>query len=102
MNILIGRTSNKNTIADKFIIDDNDVNDPDVISNSFCKYFTEIGKQLADKIPKGTNTFTEYMVTFPNANSLYLVSTSSHEVLQIINSLKSKNLLAIMVLAHVC
>ena len=53
VNILIGRTRNTNTIADKFIIDDNDVTDPDVISTSFCKYFTEIGKQLADKIPNG-------------------------------------------------
>ena len=42
MNILTGRMRNKSTIADTFIIDDNDVNDPDVITNSFCKYFTEI------------------------------------------------------------
>ena len=91
VNILIGRTGNKSTIADKFIIDDNDVNDPDVISNSFCKYFTEIGKQLADKIPKGTKSFKEYMITNPNANPSYLVPTSFHEVLQIINSLKSNN-----------
>jgi len=54
------------------------------------KYFTEIGKQSADKIPKGTKSFKEYMITNPNANSLYLVLTSSDEVLQIINSLKSQ------------
>ncbi|KAK2148043.1 hypothetical protein LSH36_519g03039, partial [Paralvinella palmiformis] len=90
VNNLIERTRNKNTIADKFIIDDNDINDPDVITNSFCKYITEIGKQLADKIPKGTKSFKEYIITNPNANSLYLVPTSSDEVLQMINSLTSK------------
>jgi len=90
VNSLIGRTKNKSTIADKFIIDDNDENDPDVITNSLCKYFTEIGKKLADKIPKATKSFKEYMITNPNANSLYLVPTSSDEVLQIKNSLKSK------------
>ena len=49
---------------------------------------------LADKIPKGTKSFKEYIITNPNANSLYLVPTSSDEVLQIINSLKSKRITA--------
>ena len=38
----------------------------------------------------GTKSFKGYMITNPNANSLYLVPTSSDEVLQIINLLKSK------------
>jgi len=49
---------------------------------------------LADKIPKGTKSFKEYIITNPNVNSLYLVPTSSDEVLQIINSLKSKRITA--------
>ena len=51
----------------------------------------------------GTKSFKGYMITNPNANTLYLVPTSSDEVLQIINSLKGrKKVLAKMVLAHVC
>ena len=101
VNILIGRTRNKSTIADKFSIDGNDVNDPDIISNGFCKYFTEICKQLADKIPRGTKSFNEYMITNPNANSFYLVLTSRDKVLQIIKSLRKKKVLGMMVLAHI-
>ena len=101
VNIPIGRTRNKSTIADKFSIDGNDVNDPDIISNGFCKYFTEICKQLADKIPRGTKSFNEYMITNPNANSFYLVLTSRDKVLQIIKSLRKKKVLGMMVLAHI-
>ena len=57
VNILTGRRRNKSTIADKFIIDGNDIDNPDIISSGFCKYFIEIGRQLADKIPKGTKSF---------------------------------------------
>ena len=41
MNIIIGRTRNKSEMADTFIIDDND---PDILSNGFYIYFTEIPK----------------------------------------------------------
>ena len=88
-NILTGRGTNKSTKADQFITDGNDINNPVIISSGFCKYFTEIGRQFADKIPKGTKSLKTYMITNPNATSLYLVPTSPDEVLQLINSLKS-------------
>ena len=49
-----GKTSDKTSFTE-MNIDGSTVTDPVIISNTFCKYFTKIGKQYADQIPVATN-----------------------------------------------
>ena len=50
-NSLSGRTHNKSGISDTFEINDTLTNYANKISNEFSNYFTNIGKDYADKIP---------------------------------------------------
>ena len=60
------------------------------IANSLNKHFTNLGKNLAEKIvPKQNLTFKTYL-TNPVANSLYLRPTDSDEIVKEINQLKTK------------
>jgi hypothetical protein len=93
----LGQLEIQSAIADQCITEGYDVND--ITSNGFYKYFTEIGKQLADKIPTETKSFNDYMITNPNANSLYVLPLSPDKVLQITKDLKK--VLAIMVLENI-
>ena len=61
MNSLTGRDSNKCSISDKFKINNNMVSDKVVIANKFCDYFTNVGKNFADAIPKSNKSFKSYL-----------------------------------------
>ncbi len=47
LNTLIGRTNNKTSISNIFKIDNIVINDPQKISDEFCKFFTNIGMKFA-------------------------------------------------------
>ena len=67
------------------------------IANTLNKHFTNIGKNLAEKIvPQQNLTFKTYL-TDPIANSLYLRPTDFDEILKEINRLKTKATLDIRV-----
>ena len=51
LNTIINRTNDKSNIADNFIIENTTTDDPQIIADGFCKYFTNIGTQLAGDIP---------------------------------------------------
>ena len=87
----------------KLIVNNVEITKDKDIANTLTKHFTNIGKNLAEKIvPKQNLTFKTYL-TDPIANSLYLRPTDSDEILKEINRLKTKATLDIRVslLKHV-
>ncbi len=60
--------------------------DDEKISNNFNQYFTNIGKNMADKIPQIANTIHSPRVS----NSIMFSETSSCEIEEIISKLNSK------------
>ena len=90
MNNLIGRSRDKSGIADIFTINGKDETDHNIISNEFCNYFTDVGRNLANKIPKSNNTYHYYMPQNSNHNSIYFTPTNTEEISDIINVLKNK------------
>jgi len=90
INKLTGRIKKKTSIAETFNIDGQLINNSQRISNGFCKYFTNVGQKLADKIPKSQKSSVEYMSSTPNPNSMYFYPTDQNEIDQIIKSMKNK------------
>ena len=90
MNSVIGRARDKTSISDTFIINDKRENSEKIISNSFCDYFTNIGKSFADKIPPAQHSYKWYMKSKRNLRSMYMIPTESDEISKIIKSLKTK------------
>jgi hypothetical protein len=90
INSLIGRTKDKTGISDTFKINNKQISDPQTISNEFCNFFTNIGKQYANDIPPSKFTFDQFMRNKSQQN-MFLAPTDPYEVSKLIESLKSKN-----------
>ena len=74
--------NDKSNICYTFNIENTDVTDPNEIANSFCDYFTKIGKQLSDNIPTPKFKFNEYMKQNPLniTNSIFFSPTDTQEI----------------------
>ena len=57
MNSVIGRTRNKSSIPDTFMINNKIESNKQIIAHSFCQYFTNVGKQFADAITPSKHSF---------------------------------------------
>ena len=64
-------------------------NDKQLISNSFCDYFTNLGQKCASKIKTATTPFSNFLKG-NHSNSLFLNPTTPEDIVAIICSLKSK------------
>ena len=51
------------------------VNDETVIANDFCSYFTNIGRQYAEAIPRSMKSPESYLGNSPNLNTMYFTPT---------------------------
>ena len=89
INSLIGKQHDKSNIIQSFKINNTLQTDPDIISNSFCKYFTNVGPNLANKIPNSDYDATHF-VTKKITQNMFMVPTDPNEVSQIINQLNNK------------
>ena len=92
MKTIISKNNDKSNICYTFNIENTDVTDPSKIANSFCDYFTKIGKQLSDNIPTPKFKFNEYMKQYPLniTNSIFFSPTDTQEITKLITSLKAK------------
>lgn len=64
------------------------ISDPLEIANNFCEHFTNIGPNLASRIPNSTRSFQSYLHgNF--SNSLFLHPSTEHEILEICSSFRS-------------
>jgi len=89
LNTLIGKTNDKTSLSDTFLIDNIPTTDPSLISNGFCDYFTNVGKKLANKIPSSSKSYQDYL-NINNPNSMFFTPTDESEIEKVVNSLKSK------------
>ena len=88
INDITGKNNKDNSSV--FYNNNQELTNPDDISNSFNTYFTNIGPNLASKIKTGnTNTkFTDFLS--PNFNrSLFLTPTDEEEIFKIVRCLKT-------------
>ena len=60
------------------------------IANGFCKYFSEVSKTFAEKIPLAKHSFDQYLGQDKHGRSLFLSPTDPQEINTILVSLKPK------------
>ena len=90
LNSLIGRANDKTYLSESFAINDNRVSDEQTIANGFAKYFSSIGQEFAEAIPKSNHTSEYYMKTAPNKHSIFLAPTDPSEINKILGLCKNK------------
>ena len=62
------------------------------IASEFGKYFSSIGKTLANQIPTSNHNINTYINNIiPNPNTIYIQPTTKQEVERLIDGLKNKN-----------
>ena len=87
---IINKTKNKSDLSDVFLINGVPSNNLKDISNGFCQYFSNVGPELASKIPASTKPFSSYLGG-NHQQSLFLAPTDVNEIKKIIGSIKPKN-----------
>ena len=75
----ISKINNEGTIVD----------DPTSIAETFNEYFSQIGSNLAKKVPQSNEPFYEYLDN-PNQHSLFFTPTNEDEIINIIKNLQVK------------
>ena len=85
---IINKKRSKTKNPSSFIYNDKEINDPVKIANKFCEFFTNIGPNLAGKIP---NTHLSYHTFLQNgiSKSLFLKPVRVNEIRQIASKFKS-------------
>ena len=93
LNSISGRSNDKSSLNDTFIINTNVTKYHTDIANGFCKYFSEVGKTFAEKIPLAKHSFDQhdqYLGQDQHGRSLFLSPTDPQEIKKILVSLKPK------------
>ncbi len=90
LNDITGRNKHKATMPDTFVINDVRSNDPQLISDGFCRYFTGVGEQFASQIPPPDKTFNKYMGSKRYNRFMFLTPTDHNEIDKSITLMKSK------------
>ena len=92
INKISGKNNDKTSIIDYIKVDNIEYYDSLGITNNLCKYFANIGENLASKIPKSKKHINEYLAKIKrNEKSLFLRPTSEQEINKIIEKLPNKN-----------
>ena len=85
---LVNVSKKKNNLPNKIYYNDKEINSPLDIADSFNDFFSNIGKNVEEKIPKLTTSYSAYMNN-PNDKSIFLSACDNDEILATINGLKS-------------
>ena len=92
INEISGKRNDKSNLVDYLKIDDVQVYNAKKISNSFARYFSEVGEKFAKKIPSPAKSITEYMkVMGSNTRSIFLEPTDENEIRKIAFELPNKS-----------
>ena len=92
INEIIGKNSDKCGTIDYLRIDGIKESGAKQISNSLANYFSNVGRQFAEKIPKPRKSIDLYLKKLQsNHKSLYLDPCNATEVKELINMLPLKN-----------
>ena len=87
MKEIIGKQSNFDKNNFEYIIEGSLTKDPELISEAFNNYFTEIGPKLASKIKKGINPMSYLSSNIEN--SMFLPHIDENEISTIIKNIKN-------------
>ena len=86
---LIGKTNDKSGFPNNFVINNNQVSDRQETAEAFNNFFSKIGLQTGENVPKVNTSFKSFM---PNSiiHSIFLEPVSPSDVVNITHKLKSK------------
>ena len=88
LNEVINRKKMNTSKSVTFSQNNQNISDPLEIANNFCEYFTNIGPNLASRIPNSTRSFQSYLHgNF--SNSLFLYPSTEHEIFEICSGFRS-------------
>jgi hypothetical protein len=84
--------NDKSIVTTTFKYNEEELRDPASIAGHFCDFFTNVGPQYAEKIPRATKSYEYYLTEnrTPNPKSLFLSPTDHVEIASIIKLLKPK------------
>ena len=71
-----------------FRADSREISNPKEIANLFCKYFTNIGPNLASKIPVSEKSHNSFLPT-KLVNSIFLNAANEQEIIEICSTCRS-------------
>ena len=92
INEISGKHSNKTSLIEYLKIDNVNEYSAKKISDRFAKYFADMGKEFAEKIPKASKSITVYLKLLQsNKSSLFLEPTCEKEIKRIVSTLPSKS-----------
>jgi exonuclease III len=92
LNKITGKISNKKDIADEMIIDGVKETNAKVIANAFARYYSQVGKKLAEKIEGKGNIVDPVRQISQRVNgNCFLFPTTHQEIERLIKSLKPKD-----------
>jgi hypothetical protein len=92
LNKVTGKPRNKKAVADEMIIDGVHKTNTETIANAFAKYYSEIGKSLAEKIDRKGNISDPVSQISRRVNrNCFLFPTTHTEIEKLIKGLKSKD-----------
>ena len=90
LNEMIHKRKNKPKSSSLFKCNNQEISDPTEIANRFCNYFSNIGPNLANKIPR-TNVSHLSFLHGNFQDSIFIDPTTDQEIIRIANNLKSTN-----------
>ena len=91
INKTIGKTNDKTSVISEIIVNAKRINNPRQISNNFCNYFSNVGKQFANKIPSSKKPINDYLKMIRmNKESIFFYPTNEEEIQRIIDKLPNK------------
>ena len=91
INEIIGTKKKSETKIDAIKVDNILRHNPKVITNELGKYFANVGKTYANKVPQSITTTNEYINKIPNnSKSLFFGPVVPNEIENIINTLEPK------------
>ena len=88
LNEIIGKKRDHKTI-EQLEINNKTIVNKQLIADKFNDFFVNIGPSLADKIPIGTKTVSNYLSENSNTDSIFLSPTTEVEIRNIIHDLKN-------------
>ena len=91
INKIVGKTNDKSTVISELVVHNKTLTHPVEISNQFCNYFSNVGKNFAEKIPKSKKSIEEYLnMIRMNKKSVFFYPTTGQEIAKLIQNLPNK------------
>ena len=92
INTITGKKRKRDSMIESLKVGSILTHDAKQITDTFCSFFANVGKEYANLIPKGNNNIGYYLNKLPqNQQTMYTTPTSRYEVERIKGTLKNKN-----------